>query len=937
VNVPLRLARRAETAAADAFLVLGSGFGPVVNAYAQMWHDAPRRDVTTRSVVPHCAMLVPQVFPVRGGFVIFPEKAAAHAIPGTIRLRRLAADLFIPADASLLPALLPDEMTALTHAHGLVILPAGEVLAFDAKQPLPVASWLAPPRVVHDEWRPFPLAPDRAESLDLIQRPEPPAAVIEILKDGEPDDRRPLPGKGSSGDVPEDARPPSGPLALRAAAGVAAGAGQFLAWLGRQLSMPGLAKLGGKLARTAAEAVPRITERLLGAQEAALREVLRQLKQGDIEKALRRAPIAVSDPDAPGRVGTDANLGRRDPRYSLANLIRSGGGFSTAWLGGGDVWYRLAEEYRRLAREAQARGDYRRAAYLHGVLLRDIRSAANALMAGGLFRDAAILFRDKVKDEAAAANAFDQAGDFDEALRLYDKLGRYEQAGDLLKRLDEHERANEYYTREADRLAAQGRRIAAGDLLRRKAGDREAARCHYRAGWQSDGAEAVACGERLLDDRIAAREWHEFDRLVAEARRRFVPPRTGAAGQFFNYALRAGELLPADRLDDLRDLARCLFATHLREYQSHGARDSKWIAELFGSPGVWSGPVVRDARFATRDRSRAEPWPEPLPQENPLRFVDGEVVDVVVARDTFDPVIATARGIVLWKVEEGRTVRVCGRVGQVLGLSVNGTGRAVFVLSTVANQKYLICHFAGASGNFDVMGSAVVGGPEEELYVEPCAAPGQQFARVVVAGPNNLTEYRGPYLEPRGSSPYRAGRARTHLLVRGEQHGGIWDWHDHEMLNLYAGGNVRCRWLPHWRPGVPPGTTLRRPPLDWMTPTERVLEVAGIDAEGIVHWSRFDGTDRANSGARTASYCFKSGPGVIASPALAVCLASDNLVVAATADRIHWLQVEGTSMRSVAVRNLSVSSRPAALVARPKKSDVLVILSDGSGLCVTRP
>jgi tetratricopeptide (TPR) repeat protein len=935
VNVPLRLARRAETAAADAFLVLGSSFGPVVNAYAQMWHDAPRRDVTTRGVVPHCAMLVPQVFPVRGGFVIVPEKAAAHAIPGTIRLRRLAADLFIPADASLLPALLPDEMTALTHAHGLVILPAGEVLAFDAKQPLPVAAWLAPPRVVREEWRPFPLAPDRAESLDLIQRPEPPAAVIEILKDGEPGDRRPLPGKGSSGEVPEDARPPSGPLALRAAAGVAAGAGQFLAWLGRQLAMPGLAKLGGKLARKAAEAVPRITERLLGAQEAALREVLRQLKQGDIEKALRRAPIAVPDPDAPGRVGTDANLGRRDPRYSLASLIGSGGGFSTAWLGGGDVWYQLAEEYRRLAREAQARGDYRRAAYLHGVLLRDIRSAANALMAGGLFRDAAVLFRDKVKDEAAAANAFDQAGDFDEALRLYDKLGRYEQAGDLLKRLDEHERANEYYTREADRLAAQGRWVAAGDLLGRKAGDREAACRRYRAGWQSDGAEAVACGERLLDDLIAAGDWHEFDRLVAEARNRFLPPRTGAAGQFFNYALRAGESLPPDRLDDLRDLARCLFGEHLREYQSHGARASNWVAELFGGPAVWSGPVVRDARFATRDRSRAESSLEP-PQERPLRLADGEVVDVAVARDTFDPVIATTHGIVLWRVEEGRTIRVCGRVGQIQGLSVNGNGGVVFVLSTVANQKYLICHVAGASGNFDVMGSAVVGSPDEELYLEPSANSDPDFTSVVVAGPDDRIEYRGRYLEPHGFAPYTADRVRTHLLVRG-RHGGIWDWHDHEMLNLYAGGNIRCRWLPHWKPGVPPGTTLRRPPLDWMTPTERVLEVAGVDAEGMVHWSRLDGADRSNPGARTASYRIQSGPGGIASPAIAVCLASDNLVAAATADRIHWLQVEGTSMRSVAVRNLPVSSRPAALIARPNKSEVLVILSDGSGLRVTRP
>ena len=79
------------------------------------------------------------------------------------------------------------------------------------------------------------------------------------------------------------------------------------------------------------------------------------------------------------------------------------------WLGGADIWAELAREYRRLAQEAAARGDHRRAAYIHGVLLRDLRSAANALMAGGLFRDAALIFRDKLNDDLSAARAFEQA------------------------------------------------------------------------------------------------------------------------------------------------------------------------------------------------------------------------------------------------------------------------------------------------------------------------------------------------------------------------------------------------------------------------------------------------------------------------------------------------------------------------------------------------
>src|SRR5439155_1193069 len=171
---------------------------------------------------------------------------------------------------------LTDEVAALTRDRGLVVLPGGEVLAFDPDRPLPVGTWLVAARVRRSEWQPFPPRPDRPDRLTTIERPAPPiAAVIEVLTGGAPDGAEPLPG--------------------------------------------------------------------------------------DVEKALRHAPIAVPDPDAPASpIGTDARLGTRDPRYSLRDLITAGRG-GAAWLGGGDVWAELAREYRRLADEAAARGDYRRA------------------------------------------------------------------------------------------------------------------------------------------------------------------------------------------------------------------------------------------------------------------------------------------------------------------------------------------------------------------------------------------------------------------------------------------------------------------------------------------------------------------------------------------------------------------------------------------------
>ena len=181
------------------------------------------------------------------------------------------------------------------------------------------------------------------------------------------------------------------------------------------------------------------------------------------------------------------------------------------------MWAELAREYRRLADEAAARGDYRRAAYLHGVLLRDLRAAANALMAGGLFRDAALIFRDKLHDDRSAAAAFEKAGDYDEALRLLEKLEEYERAGDLLRRLSDDARAVEFFTRAADKLARNRRWLAAGDLVGARRPATGGWPWYYRQGWETGTAETVACTERLLDEHLVAEEWPEADKLFDEA------------------------------------------------------------------------------------------------------------------------------------------------------------------------------------------------------------------------------------------------------------------------------------------------------------------------------------------------------------------------------------------------------------------------------------
>jgi tetratricopeptide (TPR) repeat protein len=916
VEVPFQLARRqTQAAAADAFLLIADGFGPLAAACARLG-----------------GRQLPQVYPIRGGFLLVARDGKPPSLPGAIRLRRLSGELFLPADADLSPALLPDESEGLTRERGLVFLPGGEVLAFDPSNELTADRWLAPAQIRRGEWQPFPSRPERAEQLRIIEQPpEGPAAVIDMLDEGAPEGTDPLPGAGE-GDaagaaaVPEDARPRAGSTLKGLAAGAILGIGQLAAWLGRALRVPGLARAGAHLARKALEQVPRLTERILGAQEAALREVLRQLREGDVEKALRRAPIAVPDPDRPAQVGTGADLGSHDPRYSLRALIASGTAPATAWLGGGDVWLQLVQEYRRLAEEALRRGDHRRAAYLYGVLLRDLRSAANALMAGGLFHDAAILFRDRLRDEPAAASAFEQAGDYDEALRLYDRLGRYEQAAELLRRLGDEERAVEFFIRAADQLAGQNSWLLAGDLIRQKVGRRDLAAGYYRRGWEGRTAEAVICGERLLDDHLLGEEWTEVDKLFDEAEIRLAPPRSRDAGRFFNYALHVGAaFLPKDRQDDLADRSRLLFALHLRSDPAPGTL----AGELFGSAGPWPGVVARDAAFASRHGSVAS-IRLPADYAAPVRLGDGTVTAVIVARDTFDLIVATTATVICWRVGDGRIIPILAtQARQVIGLSTDPRGRIVSVLRAEGSDVILRCFAAHHSDAFHSHGVRWIEDPElgaETWYLQPSASLQDDEPVMTLAGPAGRTFFYGRYLRTKPPERFLPDGRDTHLLVVGAD-GCAWDWDERFMRCLPSspGAGPTCRWLPAWRPAIPAGSPLLVKPIDWLAPAPRVLEVTGLDSEGILHWSEFDARDPDNRECRTVSTahpdCY-----------LAACLMAPGKVAAVTGqNEVHWLEASAARLKPwAASRRLSVPARAVALAARPPAHELLVILEDGS-------
>ncbi|MFO0805549.1 MAG: hypothetical protein U0791_20800 [Gemmataceae bacterium] len=884
MNVPLHVKRRFEPAdSADALLFRAASFAPLLTAIR---------------IAPGA-----KVLPVHGGFVLLTSDGIREFVPGAIRLRRIGGDLFVPHDAILVPALLPDEVASLTRDRGLVVLPDGGILAFDPGAPLPVSRWLVMP-VRRGTWEPLPPAPELANDLRNIEFPAPPAAAMEILTEGQPDGAEAMP---TDGPPRESNRPASGSALGRAAGAVGMAAGGMLSWLGRNLGMPGFAKAGANLIRRAVERVPRLTERIFGEQEAALRDVLRELQEGDVENALRRAPPAVSDPDAPARVDSGSSLGFRDPRYSLRDLI--GGSGQGGWLGGGDVWTKLADEYRRLAREAIARGDFRRAAYLHGMLLKDYRAAANALLAGGLHRDAAILLRDKVKDELAAARAFDQAGDFDEALRLYDRHHRHEEAGDLLKRLDDLPRARERYLRAADVLAGRQEWHAAGDFVWCKLGDRAEACRYFGEGWRADRGEALVCGQRLFAEHAASNDLHRTRELFGDAESRFAPPRTKDARIFFHQALRVA---PAELRDDFADRARLLFAEHLRPAKEQGRGES--LARDLFPPGLsWPPAVARDAAFAAgSSRRKAAEVAIPPPKD----VVPGTVRAVGYAKETGSLVIASDDELTLWSASRGR-IKLCGLAGTaVFGVAIAPEARRIFLLHADRRGNVELSAFTEVGTIFQLEHHTFDASADGDWHLEP-----RPLSTVTVATPRRREQFLDAHLNSAPPAGYLESGSNTHLLACVDST-HYWDWDDRFIRCLDEKGNVRLRWVPHWTPAVPRVSSLTMPPLDWSMPHPGCLEVTGVDADGVLHWSRFSlNSDPSSFDTDGERHVFR-----------AVCQVSAGSVIGATDEnKLFWVRhrmMVELKFTDDAFR--SIPARIVALFATGHDKEILVVFEDGS-------
>jgi tetratricopeptide (TPR) repeat protein len=880
---------------------------------------------------------LPPIHAVAGGFLVKLGRPVADIFPGVIRLRSLSANLFVPVDAELSPALLDDEAAGLVRERGLIFLPGGRILAFAPDEFITADKVLTLPRLPERLWNAFPARPARPQRLG------------EVLLDLEDDTPGLILESGGEGVAEESPRPAdSGPIA-RTVGRAALEAGQGLARLGLWMRWPGLAQLGAALAGGALRSVPRLSESLLGRQEAALRELLRKFRSGNLDEALRHA-LPLSDwPGRGGQAASDALLPTHGLLYRLADLLGGARGQASMWFGSGDTHAELTREYRKAAEAASARGDYRRAAFIYGRLLHNYRSAAAVLERGGLHHDAAILYLELIKDTLAAARAFEAAGETDRALRLYEQRGDHVLAGDLLRRLGEDEAALRHYVSAADRLAAADNPVAAADLLSIRAQRPDLALGYLARGWvRRPHGSAIPCLLRLTNWYAEQDEQKSLMALVAEAEEFLAPPgHEHAAGQFFNVLAQLADRANLSALrDDLRDRALCGLAGKLRHHAETDVHVGVTVSDLFGQSGVWKAALVSDADFALKMALKKRKQRSEVPQTvkasgQRLRLGSGQVSAVAGAR---------LSGRVFAGFSDGRIVFFDPRSELLVKLGISEEKSPIRALATDERGDQLIARVEKA-GECELLAFKITGASYDLTSQRTVSRSGPswltplakqdgmsifgiwKYENLDVVGGNNLLSLLTGMLRET-EREVRTGLVFWDSTPPADASSATVRYALPLRVCLFVGEAVWCCKTPRrtedcflqlgWRPGSTLRGLCSPPPLSWLWREPTALEFTGIDSESdSIHWSELNYSDPDRpvlaNGASTRSQ----------SSYRAAALVRPGLIAGVYDRGVDWLRRRGHSLEPSSATLLALGDAVACFPSPPTR-ELLVVCGEGS-------
>jgi tetratricopeptide (TPR) repeat protein len=805
--------------AATALLVAGHQPGEVLRVCAELGLDP-----------------LPTIHTVADGFLLLLDEPNETPVAGVQRLRGLSRYLLIPVNAELTPALLPDEAEGMVKLRGMVFLADGRVLDFDCDGAAPLASLLdiAEPR--QEPWSALPAPPALADEITEITLLQDDPSADAVLEQG---------GEGIGEEQPEL---PEAGLATQLLSNTLFKLGKGLAKLGDSVGSNPLANLGAKMLGAAMSMSPALSEELMGSQEALLRELLRQFREGNIDNALRHAMPLGLDPSRGMTICQNAKLPTHSLYYSLVNLLgNSGGGGTEVWFSRDNTFHELLREYQKQADLAVQRGDFRRAAFIHARLLQDFHSAAKVLSQGGLHRDAAVLYEKKVRDMACAAREWDAAGEHDRAVALYRQLGDHIKAGDILRKIGEEDRAVAEYQIAAARILEQGGgHYDAGELLRVRGQRADLALSYFEQGWeQRPGSGALSCATRLVQHHAEAGTTDAFSKVLSEAETFLTQSDVESTATFFNEIARLARTDGLQKIaDEVHDRALMGMAKKVRQCQDASTHPPSTLAGYFKNPTVWPTPFVGDAQHALVEAARQHKAKTSYVTIKAGRSVITAVCQLPMGNAV---VLGNEAGEVLYFQPATNEVHVLAREdGPIQSISVDSSRNFVTVLSQTQRDSVCLRVISRASGyrSVDYALHAVTGPARLGT-----AAINSQTDAVILASGGEMRVLKLPNLM----------RQSTVALLEEAPDAVVYGTHDGTLATLWmvafgvqhaatfaAGDEGPRQFACAWTPSLGEHSTLNHATVRAHMIDAATVEIAGLDSQGHLQRVTLNLNDRTS-------------------------------------------------------------------------------------------
>lgn len=777
---------------------------------------------------------LPAIYPVADGFVLHLPTPMDRCVAGAVRLRGLSAHLLLPANAELVPALLPDEASALVRKRGLVFLPGGRVLEYDPAQPIPPATLVRIDDARRRPWQAFPEPPTLANDVTEITLQD---------FDGSPEQ---LLEPGGAGIATHDPTLQGGGLAAQLLGNALFGLGKGLAKLGQSVNSQALAGLAARFLGGAMSLLPALSAKLMGEQEAKLRALLRQFRDGNIDQALQRA-LPLDGNLLRGMVpAQNAGLPTHSLFYSLVNLLGSNaGGAVSMWFTPDNTYYELMREYRKQADLAVSRGDFRRAAFIYAKLLNDFSSAARVLAQGGLHRDAAILYEKKLDDLASAAREWQAAGEYDRALDLFRKMGDHLSAGDLLRRIGEEDLAVREFQIAAAQLVESGpNHYEAGELLRVRAERPDLALDYYEKGWRlrRDGS-ALLCATRIAQQHASAGSIDPFLTLIDEADTYLAERDPESTANFFTEITRlAGTKSLAPIADAVRDRALMGIAKKMKQSLIRSSGSSGVLAGLLKNPSVWPVPLVTDAQFALTEAGKRAHAPKAATYPT-VRAGKSPVTAVCSMPLNGQVFLGFENGEVACFEPMSSAVHLLTREsGPILSLSIDASMSYLLILSMMGPDKVCLRVISRRIG-YRMLDYYWLDVTAPARLAIPAINSNADFA--ILCHGREYRKFSLPNLVGSGGDTFGASEATPEAVLFGTvdaKSATPWmlAFYDRraELLTSDTGPLRPQSYTPIWTPGASASSSLRQIPLQAVQlNASGMVEIAGLDAHGSLHRS----------------------------------------------------------------------------------------------------